>query len=60
MSMYTLGLINGKVYRNGQFYEETIYIKDGRIAKILDAEEDYRPCKEIVDCSERLILPGFM
>ncbi len=57
--MYNLGLINGKVYRNGQFTHLDVYVQDQIIAKIVPSGK-ILPCKKIVDCTNKLILPGFI
>jgi len=55
--MYDLGLINGNVYIDGNFKKINIYMKNEKIAKI---SKRIFPTKNIVDCFERLILPGFI
>ncbi len=59
ISDYTLGLINGKVYHSGHFDNLNIYVKDQMIAKIVQNDEKW-PCKNEVNCSGKLILPGFI
>jgi len=54
-----MSLVNGSVYRNGIFYPEDIYMSDQKIAKIVPSGE-ILPCKKIVDCTNKLILPGFI
>ena len=56
---FTLGLINGKVYRNGEFTQEDVYIKDQIIAEIVPTGTEL-PCEKIVSCTNKLILPGFI
>ncbi len=57
--MYDLGLINGKVYRNGQFTLLDVYIKDEVIAEIASPSMEV-PCKRTVDCTNKLVMPGFI
>ncbi|MHA1304250.1 MAG: dihydroorotase [Candidatus Heimdallarchaeaceae archaeon] len=57
--MYKLGLINGNVYRDGSFTRENIYIEDGVIKVIVPQTEILR-CETTIDCTDRLILPGFI
>ena len=57
--VYDLGLINGKVYRDGIFENVDIYIKDQVIAEI-DSPGTELPCKKTVSCTNKLILPGFI
>ncbi len=54
-----MSLVNGSVYRNGDFSLEDIYISDQKISKIVPSGK-ILPCKKIVDCSNKLILPGFI
>lgn len=58
-SDYTLGLINGKVYRNGEFSLLDIYIKNEVIAEIVSPGKEII-CDRIVDCTDKLIMPGFI
>ena len=55
----SMSLVNGSVYRNGNFYLEDIYISDQKITKIVPSGK-ILPCKKIVDCTNKLILPGFI
>lgn len=55
--MMELGIVNGKVYLNGEFYEENIYIKNGKIDTIT---KSFLPCKKEVDANGSLVLPGFI
>ena len=55
--MYDLGLVNGKVYKDGRFIETNVYVKEGKIKKITNERLD---CTEIVDCNKNLVLPGFI
>ena len=57
--MYDLGLVNGKVYRDGHFSSLDIYIKNQVIASIVTPGTKVS-CNNVVDCSERLIMPGFI
>jgi len=54
-----MGIVNGSVYRNGDFSLEDIYMSDQKITKIVPSGK-ILPCKKIVDCSNKLILPGFI
>ena len=55
----TLALLNGKVYRNGEFTDLDIYIKDEVITDIV-SPNTVLPCDKIVDCTDKLIMPGFI
>ncbi|MBY9000135.1 MAG: amidohydrolase family protein [Candidatus Heimdallarchaeota archaeon] len=57
--MYTLGLINGNVYRDGKFTKENVYIKEQLISNFTPHGEVLK-CVKIVDCSNKLVLPGFI
>lgn len=52
-----LGIVNGLVYLDGQFREENIYIKNGRIEAVT---KSYLPCEEEFDAEGARILPGFI
>ncbi len=54
-----MSLVNGSVYRNGKFYLEDIYMSDQQITKIVPSGK-ILPCKKIVDCTNKLVLPGFI
>ncbi len=54
-----MSLVNGSVYRNGKFYLEDIYISDQKITKIVPSGKTLL-CKKIVDCTNKLVLPGFI
>ncbi len=58
-SEYSLGLINGKVYHSGRFDDLNIYVRNQVIAKISFNEEKFH-CKKEIDCSGKLVLPGFI
>ena len=55
--MFDLGIVNGRVYISGQWYEGNIYTKGNKISTIshavLEAKEEY-------DANGRDILPGFI
>lgn len=55
--MYDLGIINGKVYRGGDFYETNVYIESGEIVAITGV---VFPAKETLDASGLWILPGLI
>lgn len=55
--MYDIGLINGEIYLEGEFFKKNIYIFSEKIALISDGLE---PSKDLVDCSGLKILPGFI
>ena len=57
--MYTLGIINGSVYRDGRFSKENIYIKNQSFSKFTPHGEVLE-CVRYVDCSNKLVLPGFI
>ncbi|MHA1552581.1 MAG: dihydroorotase [Candidatus Heimdallarchaeaceae archaeon] len=56
---YDLCLINGKVYRNGKFNHFDVYISDQIIAKIASNGKRF-PSEKMVDCTNKLIMPGFI
>ncbi|MGH4139002.1 dihydroorotase [Clostridium sp.] len=55
--MFDLGIVNGRIYIEGQWYEGNLYIKDDKISTIsrvaLEAKEEY-------DAKGRDVLPGFI
>lgn len=55
--MFDLGIVNGRIYIEGQWFEGNLYIKDNKISTIshalLEAKEEY-------DAKGRSILPGFI
>lgn len=55
--MFDLGILNGKIYLDGEFIEGNIYIKNG---KIKDISNSYLSSKEEYDISGKYILPGFI
>ncbi len=57
--MFDLGLINGKIYRNAQFTHLDVYIEKDKIAEIISPDKKL-DCKKTMDCSGKLIMPGFI
>ena len=55
--IFDLGLINGKIYIQGDWYEGNLYIKDGIIAAMSTRKLG---CKVEYDANENMILPGFI
>ncbi len=55
--MYSLGILNGKVYVKGDFIDANVYVKDGKIAAI--SSEVYK-CDKTYDASGFWVLPGFI
>lgn len=55
--MYDVGLVNGEVYIEGEFYKRNVYIRLEKIALITEKIES---AKKMVDCSGLKILPGFI
>ena len=51
------GLLNGRIYINGEFITGNLYIKDGKVNTI---SESYFKCKEEYDVAGKLVLPGFI
>jgi len=55
--MFDLGIVNGRIYIGGHWYEGNLYIKDDKISTIaremLEAKEEY-------DAKGKDILPGFI
>ena len=56
---YDLGLVNGKVYQNGDFVELDVYVKDQVIKEIVPRGKEL-PSENIVRCTNKLIMPGFI
>lgn len=52
-----LGIVNGKVYIDGSFYEENLYIKNEKVDTIT---KSYLNCKKEIDAKGMLVLPGFI
>ncbi len=52
-----LGIVNGKIYMNGNYIDANIYASNGKITGITT---DELPCEKQVDAKGRLILPGFI
>ncbi|MFA6649082.1 MAG: amidohydrolase family protein [Candidatus Izemoplasmatales bacterium] len=48
---------NGMVYRNGHFEATNIYVKAGLIVRI---DSGLFPARDIIDASNKLVLPGFI
>jgi dihydropyrimidinase len=55
--MFDLGILDGKIYLDGEFIEGNIYIKDGTIK---DISNSYLNSKEEYSVSGKYILPGFI
>ncbi len=57
LNLYSLGILDGRIYLDGEWVEGNLYIKDGRIAAIsssyLEAAEEY-------DAKGQCVLPGFI
>jgi dihydropyrimidinase len=56
---YDLGLLNGKVYQNGDFVALDVYVKDQVIKEIVPRGKEL-PCENIFRCTNKLIMPGFI
>lgn len=52
-----IGILGGKVYVEGKFYEENVYIKNGKVDTIT---KSFLPCKKEFDAKNKLVLPGFI
>lgn len=52
-----VGILNGKVYIDGEVYEENLYIKNGKVDTIT---KSFLPCKSEINAKGKLILPGFI
>ena len=54
--MFDLGILNGRIYIEGHWYNGNLYIKGNKISNIshavLESKEEY-------DAKGRTILPGF-
>lgn len=57
--MYSLALIHGNIYQDGRFIYANLYVKDEKIVMITDSEEIHE-AEESLDCTGKLILPGFI
>ncbi|MDN5324991.1 MAG: dihydropyrimidinase [Thermosipho sp. (in: thermotogales)] len=55
--MYDLGILNGKIYLDGNFLNANLYIKSG---KIYDISTNFHKCRKELDASGKVILPGFI
>ncbi len=55
--MFDLGIVNGRIYIGGHWFDGNLYIKDNKISTIgrgmLEAKEEY-------DAKGRAVLPGFI
>jgi dihydropyrimidinase len=52
-----LGILNGKIYLEGQWFEGNIYIKNGKVSTI---SKDFCEAVEEYDAQGNCILPGFI
>ena len=55
--MFDLGIVNGRIYIEGHWYEGNLYIKDDKISTISHAQ---LAAKEEYDAKGRDVLPGFI
>lgn len=55
--MYDVAILNGRVYVNGKFKKQNIYIKEGIIATISPKRLE---ASEVYDCDGDLVLPGII
>lgn len=55
--MFDLGILNGKLYLDGNFVNANLYIKSG---KIIDISTSFQKCKEEIDATGKVVLPGFI
>jgi len=55
--MYDLGVINGRVFRNGRFSKLNVYTENGKIAYV---GEEIQACEKTIDCENNMLLPGFI
>lgn len=55
--MFSLGILDGRIYLNGEWFEGNLYIKDGRIAAI---SRSYLESAEEYDAKGKCVLPGFI
>lgn len=55
--MFDLGLIGGKLYIDGHFIDSNLYVNGEKIAAL---SSDIFPCKEVIDCEGKQVLPGFI
>jgi dihydropyrimidinase len=52
-----LGILNGKLYLNGEFIYANLYCKAGKIDTITNS---FLPCEKEYDAAGKLVLPGFI
>jgi len=55
--IFDLGILNGRLYLEGKFIENNLYIKDGIIDTITTS---YLESKENYDAKGKMVLPGFI
>lgn len=55
--MYSLGIINGKVYQNQRFVKTNVYIQGEKIALISDA---FLPSQKVIDAKGHEVIPGII
>lgn len=55
--MFDLGIINGKIYIEGEWFKGNLYIKDEKICAITSA---FLQCREEYNAQENMVLPGFI
>jgi dihydropyrimidinase len=52
-----LGILNGKIYLNGEFIHGNLYCKNGKVDTITTS---FLPCKKEFDAAGKMVLPGFI
>jgi dihydropyrimidinase len=55
--MFDLGIINGKLYLDGQYINANLFIKSG---KIVDISTTFQKSKEEINAAGKVVLPGFI
>jgi dihydropyrimidinase len=55
--MYSLGILDGRIYLDKRWIKGNLYIRDGRVAAI---SETYLEAAEEYDAAGRFVLPGFI
>lgn len=55
--MYDLGIVNGRIYLGGSWFEGNVYVRNGRIATLSAA---FFPARHEHDAEGWMVLPGFI
>ncbi len=55
--VFDLGILNGRIYADGGWFDGNLYIKDGKISALSSA---YLDCAQTCDAAGKLVLPGLI